>query len=94
MTTRRAGGVKPRIRFSFALDAWCVIGGPVAPFTVHDTWREAMAMVGIRMPKRWWEHAAMDLTPGGENDYHDVPDDDLPGMWERADFMGGHEVTR
>jgi hypothetical protein len=21
--------------------------------------------------------------------YYDLPDDELPGMWERADFMGG-----
>lgn len=24
-----------------------------------------------------------------ENDLYDLPDDELPGMWERADFMGG-----
>ncbi len=24
-------------------------------------------------------------------DLHDVPDDELPGMWERADFMGGQD---
>lgn len=24
-----------------------------------------------------------------EMDLFDIPDDELPGMWERADFMGG-----
>lgn len=24
-----------------------------------------------------------------EMDLYDIPDDELPGMWERADFMGG-----
>lgn len=26
---------------------------------------------------------------GDEVDLYDTPDDELPGMWERADFMGG-----
>lgn len=29
------------------------------------------------------------LTPSGECHYTDVPDEDLPGMWESADFSGG-----
>lgn len=28
----------------------------------------------------------IELTAGGEVPYCDVPDVDLPGMWERADF--------
>ena len=26
-----------------------------------------------------------------EMDLFDIPDDELPGMWERADFMGGKD---
>lgn len=26
-----------------------------------------------------------------EMDLYDIPDDELPGMWERADFMGGQD---
>lgn len=34
------------------------------------------------------------ITPGGENDYHEVPDNDLPGMWSRSDFEGGIDEVR
>lgn len=33
------------------------------------------------------------LTPSGECHYTDVPDEDLPGMWESADFSGGQTDT-
>ena len=28
-----------------------------------------------------------------ENDLFEIPDDELPGMWERADFTGGWADT-
>lgn len=34
------------------------------------------------------------MTPGGEVPYDQVPDIELPGMWERADFMGGDPDER
>lgn len=41
---------------------------------------QAMLAVEEKAPKE------QELTPGGEVDYHDVIESDLPGMWERSDF--------
>lgn len=39
-------------------------------------------------------HQTSDVTPGGSSPIREVLEHDLPGMWERSDFLGGEDVSR
>ena len=39
-------------------------------------------------------HQTSEVTPGGSSPIREVLEHDLPGMWERTDFLGGQDVSR
>lgn len=45
--------MKPRIRYSSTLDCWVVHYGPKTRATVHVTWPDALAWLGIPCPDGW-----------------------------------------
>jgi hypothetical protein len=52
---------------------------------------ELEAAITERFKAERHPEATVDGDDRWEMDLYEIPDDELPGMWERADFMGGAE---
>ena len=85
------------------LDRWETSGSTIAQLIVREIRsslpeRDSKVMeyawdAGFRAASQDWYALASNpyrnirLTPGGEVSYDEVPSNELPGMWERSDFV-------